>query len=57
VIVQLSVTLDPAATPVTVVLNNVLFVRVAEPDVIVQTPVPEVGLFPASVNVETLQFD
>jgi hypothetical protein len=38
-------------------LNKAGFVIVAEPEVTVQIPDPDVGLFPARVNVELLQLD
>ena len=54
VIVHRSVTLVPAVTPVTVVLNDAVLVIVAEPASIVHKPVPGAGAFPARVNVEVL---
>lgn len=52
--VHLRVTLVPAATPVMVVEGEAGVVMVAEPDIIVQFPVPITGLLAAIVNVEVL---
>ena len=53
--VQRSVTLVPATTPVTVVVRDVVLVMVAAPACIVQEPVPVTGLFAAMVKVLVLQ--
>ena len=54
VMVHLTVTTDPAATPVTVVVGDEGEVMVAEPVTRDQVPVPIVGVFAAMVKVEVL---
>jgi hypothetical protein len=54
VIVQRTVALVPGAIPVTVVFATTGLVIVALPDCKLQTPVPDVGTFPAIVNMELL---
>ncbi len=54
-IVQRSVALDPAGTPVTVVVARAVLVIVAVPVTTDQAPVPTVGTLPASVKFALLQ--
>src|SRR5688500_3164808 len=54
-IVHLSVTLLPAARPVTVVVGEAVLVMVAAPASIVHTPVPGAAALAASVKVDVLQ--